>query len=1390
MKVTISKRKAAAGAVCACALVACLGASAAFAAGSGATAAADVDENVPTSVTTTTGDYIKGAATRAAGPALEILGLASVEESGQFVNTDEWYDWSYPKYYLCASDYNTALSPFLANLATGTGTDEYPSAVLNSSRAGGGSGPNASLEAYGGDDESDQAVWALGPDVVVGTGGGVDYPDGVEGVEYSFSDYTDLVATMDAIAEAADAADANVSSRTLRYGSASDIAQDYEEYIFGTIGAVAEAIADEDNAVEKRTVALVESVSTDGATGENTYNLMTTTDAENDGTASTNRYLEATSDNGLGDALDLAENLANTKETVSASDLEAADLILVGGQQSSSNYDSIVKALFEDGLLADTYFVEDNGSAGAMYGVVMNSVENAQNIGRILGCLYPEVVDQQDWLAYYYETFYHIDSSKLATVMDSALDGVRCWGVGEEALEGTSSYSDAIGILCEWEVSGTGYTIETSADSVAATIAAGYGYYQGAAGEADSQDASDAAATAQLATASTTSTLSTASLSTLDTDTDDTDTDDTAIWTVTDSSGTETSSYSTFGDITLASGDTVKLNADATDDISVSLSDDDTDDSYTIDLAGHTLTGTVTAALNGTLNITSSTEEQGEITYSLIRTSTYKYNEGTVACSKGTLVLDNIYLYSFNSAYSTSYYCAAIYLSGGSLKLTDTTVLEAPEAGGYSDLKSPSATGGNMQALALLMTGGTLEMENSTLATKAEEGGLGTGGGNLYNVRCTGGTFTASSCEFEGLVAEDVCNSSSLYTYAAYFSSAATSASFENCTLSATCHGETPRRAITLQCACPLSLDSCELVVDAPDSSLYYPASLTTTATAGTVSLSGDLLFTGGNVQITAGDVVLMPGLTLSELIVMTAWTSDFAFALGTTTSEDESVTTWTVEDAESLALSMTTTDESSHTYCGEVLYEDEDDATLPTSIGWQEASSTTVTADGFTTCAGVEDYTPSATLLAAGLRGALTAVEDPELTYAYYSVSDVTVTTTADESTDESSDETTDESTGETTTTYTLNDDAAALESAPTEAGTYYYTASFAGDYDEVQLASESGLAVLTINEDHSYDDEPTIVWADDYTATLVSVCSVCGHEKEETVTVTVTTDSDGSTVFTATATYDDKTYTDSKTISAPTETSTADATVSVDDSGNITVSESDSTDGSATTSYADAIQYALITVTDESGNTTTTTAAVSVADDGTITVDTSAVTASTYTITIIAEGYEDIVSTVTVSTTTADDGTTTTQTSVEVTSGTVEANTTSSSSSGSSGSTSGSGSSGTTTTAKKANTLTVKAKAVSVKGSYDKKKKTNKKAIAVTASKFATVSKAQGKVTYKLAKKVTGVTMTSTGKITLAKGKFKKGKTVTLKVTVTAAGNSSYNAGSKTITVKIKLK
>lgn len=95
----------------------------------------------------------------------------------------------------------------------------------------------------------------------------------------------------------------------------------------------------------------------------------------------------------------------------------------------------------------------------------------------------------------------------------------------------------------------------------------------------------------------------------------------------------------------------------------------------------------------------------------------------------------------------------------------------------------------------------------------------------------------------------------------------------------------------------------------------------------------------------------------------------------------------------------------------------------------------------------------------------------------------------------------------------------------------------------------------------------------------------------------------------------------------------------------------------------------------------------------------------------------------------------------------------------------------------------MTVKAKTVKVKYKKLKKKKLTVKAL--------TVKKAQGAVTYAKVKKGSSAKLTinkKTGKITVKKG-TKKG-TYKIKIKVTAKGNAKYLAGSKTITVKIKVK
>ncbi len=105
-----------------------------------------------------------------------------------------------------------------------------------------------------------------------------------------------------------------------------------------------------------------------------------------------------------------------------------------------------------------------------------------------------------------------------------------------------------------------------------------------------------------------------------------------------------------------------------------------------------------------------------------------------------------------------------------------------------------------------------------------------------------------------------------------------------------------------------------------------------------------------------------------------------------------------------------------------------------------------------------------------------------------------------------------------------------------------------------------------------------------------------------------------------------------------------------------------------------------------------------------------------------------------------------------------------------------------------KKNNTLTVKTKTKTIKLKKLKKKNRTVKPL--------TVKKAKGKVTYKLIKKGTNkkiwkyLKISKKGAITIKKWKKAKKGTYKIKVTVTAAGNKAYKKGSKTVTVKVRIK
>jgi len=390
------------------AVVAALGLTAAMLPGAAFASTAGVNDDTT---------YITAAATRAAGPLPEYLGLAGVEECGEFVDTSDYFNWPLPKYYLDADEdttYNTAYNPYLYNLATGN-VDPDVTAVLNPARFVGG-GPDAALGVYGAD-ATDDAVWDLQPTIVIGTnGGGADYDDpgyGLSyspvGITYTFSYFADLIDTMNATAAAADAA--VTATEVLRYGNADAIATAYERYIYGTQGYVLEQLANA--GLTQKTVAVVYDYDLD------TGYFSIFTGVQRDGSAMVSRYLETT----FNVAKNLADIVADATQ-VTAAQLNTADYVLIGGITNNAGYDDVYDAVTNTAGYPAGQVYYTNGMTGniaAQYGVVMNSVDNAQNFGRILGYIYPEYLDQSDFIEYYFEHFYHIATASLPTVLVNAL---------------------------------------------------------------------------------------------------------------------------------------------------------------------------------------------------------------------------------------------------------------------------------------------------------------------------------------------------------------------------------------------------------------------------------------------------------------------------------------------------------------------------------------------------------------------------------------------------------------------------------------------------------------------------------------------------------------------------------------------------------------------------------------------------------------------------------------------------------------------------------------------------------------------------------------------------------------------------------------------------------
>jgi hypothetical protein len=260
-------------------------------------------------------------------------------------------------------------------------------------------------------------------------------------VGYQMTRLTNMIDTMYTLADAMDTVTQQTGS-VGRYGDPQVIASDYEKYVYGTSAYVLSEIA-KGNAT-KKTVAIVSAINDDGT--------FTLANAESMAATSNVRYVEYT-------AL-VSDNLANKlgKTTVTAEELMQADAVITTNTQDGAitsdgiNYNGASDYL---SAMAEKYNVDPmiiTTSPNALYGITMNSVENAMGLGYLVGYLYSDelAISPVDMCAYFYEHFYHIsDRSSLAKVVQTNFGSV----ILPEGISGTlsSDYSaeDVESLLAE-----------------------------------------------------------------------------------------------------------------------------------------------------------------------------------------------------------------------------------------------------------------------------------------------------------------------------------------------------------------------------------------------------------------------------------------------------------------------------------------------------------------------------------------------------------------------------------------------------------------------------------------------------------------------------------------------------------------------------------------------------------------------------------------------------------------------------------------------------------------------------------------------------------------------------------------------------------------------------
>lgn len=207
-------------------------------------------------------------------------------------------------------------------------------------------------------------------------------------VSYQTTTIKEMIQSVHALADAITNVQKKDSTKKTRYGNVQKIASDYEDYVYGIIAYVREELAAK--GMSQKKIAVVTSID-----GNGQYTI-----ADNYSQAATSlvRAYEY--------AMTVTTNLCDDYgTTVTTEQLLKADAIITF---NNSN-------ITEEALVNSFNGAEYNGiiisnTPSAMYGVTMNSVENAMGYAYTIGSLYSDVldIDPVDLCAYFYEYFCHV----------------------------------------------------------------------------------------------------------------------------------------------------------------------------------------------------------------------------------------------------------------------------------------------------------------------------------------------------------------------------------------------------------------------------------------------------------------------------------------------------------------------------------------------------------------------------------------------------------------------------------------------------------------------------------------------------------------------------------------------------------------------------------------------------------------------------------------------------------------------------------------------------------------------------------------------------------------------------------------------------------------------